>query len=300
MRLTLGSIGFGLFLTGCPAEDPAPESGEDSTSASADTTGSDVGMSEGPEADSSTGAPEETGTEGSDTGATDTGLPAGPCDIFGGDCPEGTKCMPYADDRGTTWNSTFCSPLDDDPVGLDEACTVVDSLTSGVDNCGPSLMCWNVDEKTLAGTCIGLCTGSAEEPECADECASCQLSAQGPLALCLASCDPVAQQCPDGEACYPVNTDFACAPIATDGEGAVGDACVGINSCAAGNFCASAAASPDCMDEACCVSFCDTEAADPCPGAPQDVVCEPWFEAPAPSNACVDLGVVGACVVPEK
>ena len=36
------------------------------------------------------------------------------CDLWGQDCPDGEKCMPWASNGGT-WNATRCSPVVDSP-----------------------------------------------------------------------------------------------------------------------------------------------------------------------------------------
>ena len=34
------------------------------------------------------------------------------CDMWTQNCPEGEKCMPWANDNGGAWNSSKCSPID--------------------------------------------------------------------------------------------------------------------------------------------------------------------------------------------
>src|SRR5690349_13167900 len=71
-----------------------------------------------------------------DTGILDTGeiggdfipVPDWPfgdeCDIWEEDCPEGYKCMPWANDGGNAWNATRCSPIAPDAHAPGESCTV--------------------------------------------------------------------------------------------------------------------------------------------------------------------------------
>ena len=43
------------------------------------------------------------------------------CNPFTQDCPEGEKCMPWANDGGGSWNATRCSPISDNPGEPGEA-----------------------------------------------------------------------------------------------------------------------------------------------------------------------------------
>src|SRR5262245_46725118 len=44
------------------------------------------------------------------------------CDAWAMDCPRGEKCMPWANDGGSEWNATRCSPLDPDPAHPGDQC----------------------------------------------------------------------------------------------------------------------------------------------------------------------------------
>src|SRR5689334_19955710 len=57
------------------------------------------------------------------------------CDVWIDDCPVGTKCMPWANDGGNSWNATRCTPLAEDPNGIGEPCTVEGSPVTGIDDC---------------------------------------------------------------------------------------------------------------------------------------------------------------------
>ncbi len=59
------------------------------------------------------------------TAPTSATYAAGPDEVAGGipfiwaqDCPEGEKCMPWANDGGGSWNATRCSPLDPNPSAV--------------------------------------------------------------------------------------------------------------------------------------------------------------------------------------
>lgn len=105
-------------------------------------------------------------------------------------------------------------------------------------------------------------------------------------------CDPIAQNCPDGQACYPVMAEFECYGISE--AGAQGDDCGFIDVCDAGLFCAAAAIVDGCMDDVgCCTAFCDlSELPDPCQDISPAMFCVPWF---AEGEAPPGLELVGAC-----
>ena len=219
------------------------------------------------------------------------------CDMFAQDCPEGEKCMPWANDGGTAWNATRCSPISDNPGQAGDMCTVEGSGVSGIDDCDIGSMCWDVDPETNMGTCVALCTGDEADPICEDPDTACAIVNEGAIVLCLPSCDPLLQDCPDGQACYPINDDFLCVPDASGEMGVYGDPCEFINACDPGLMCLGAAAVPDCTgSQGCCSEVCDTS--DPsgdaqCSGA--DQACEPWYEEGAAPPGYED---VGACALP--
>jgi len=229
--------------------------------------------------------------------APDGGLENHECDIWIDDCPPGFKCMPWANDGGGSWNATKCSPLAEDPNGVGDPCAVVQSGVGGIDDCEAHAMCWNVDPETNEGTCVALCTGGEANPTCADPCVSCFVSASGVVNLCLPICDPLAQDCVPGEACYPVNDTFSCAPDAGGDAGVLGDPCEYLNWCDPGLFCANADTLPNCAGPAgCCTRLCDASAADPCAGI-AGTECVPYFEENQ-QPPCYG-GVVGGCLLPE-
>lgn len=218
----------------------------------------------------------------------DAGILTG-CDPFTQDCPQGFKCTPWAPDGGATWNSTRCSPVDDMPGMVGDSCTVEGSATSGIDTCGVGLMCWDVDPVIEIGRCIALCTGSEAEPTCQDAGASCYEIAG--VFMCPSLCHPLLQDCSAGEACYPVDSEFVCAPDVSGDMGAFGDPCRFINACDAGAVCIGGAQVPGCLgDTGCCTPLCD--ASDPaCPGG---TTCTNWYvEGEAPPG----YEDVGVCVI---
>ncbi len=106
------------------------------------------------------------------------------CDVYMQDCPDGEKCMPWANDGGDEWNATQCTPISDRPAEPGEPCTVEGGPTSGIDSCAASAMCWQVDPGTNMGNCIAMCTGSADMPVCEDPGTQCVVFTADVLALC--------------------------------------------------------------------------------------------------------------------
>jgi hypothetical protein len=192
-------------------------------------------------------------------------------------------------------------PIDSEPGQPGDPCTVEGSGVSGLDDCDIGAMCWDVDPETNMGTCVGFCGGSDTDPTCEDPDTTCVIANNGVLILCLQVCDPLLQECPEGQACYPVNTDFACAPDASGPDlGAYGDPCEYINACDPGLFCGDAAIVPDCAGASgCCSEFCDIEdpqGAAQCSGAGGGQDCTPWY---AEGDAPPGFEQVGACSIPQ-
>ncbi|MEX1364920.1 MAG: ribulose phosphate epimerase [Nannocystaceae bacterium] len=241
--------------------------------------------------------------DGGSTGASfvatpDGGGPAVECDVWEQDCPDEEKCMPWANDGGSSWNATRCSPVSDNPGQVGDECTVDGSGVSGIDDCDVGSMCYYVDPETNVGTCVGFCEGSPAAPMC-EPGFLCSISNNGVLILCRAECDPLLQDCLGSAACLPANgTDgFVCIVDASGESGAPGDPCEFLNSCDPGLFCANAEVVPDCVGSGgCCSEFCDLSDADPDAGCSQTgQTCQTWFEEGAAPPQYVD---VGACALP--
>lgn len=220
----------------------------------------------------------------------------GGCSLWEQNCPRGQKCTAYSSNGASEFDATRCVDVVRDPRGVGESCNAFDQR-AGQDDCELGTICWHVDPDTLVGECVGFCEGTETEPSCDDPCADCVISGATVLALCLSACDPIAQDCDEGSACYPVNDTFVCAPDAGADEGAIGSTCEFINVCDPGNFCAPAENLPACDGTGCCAPYCDVGANDGCDALLPGTVCRPWFEdLPAPS--CVDFERVGGCLAP--
>jgi hypothetical protein len=176
-----------------------------------------------------------------------------------------------------------------------EPCDVEGSGVSGTDSCELGAMCWDVDPETLEGVCVAFCVGSADNPVCEDANTSCAINGDGVLALCLPSCDPLLQDCGEGQLCAPVADAFSCVPDASGDMGAPGDPCEFINVCDPGMFCASTELVPGCdgAGAGCCTAFCDLGEAPPACLPGQE--CTPWYE---PGNAPPGHEDLGACALP--
>jgi len=313
-----------VIVAGCSDRTVASDGGDTgggSTTASDDGGGDDGGGDDGGNDDGTTTGPDggstDTTTDEGDT--TSDGWTTGDdgcafygacpdvgdipleCDVWAQDCPEGEKCMPWANDGGDSWNATKCTPLDPDPKQPGETCTVEGSGVSGVDDCELGAMCWDVDPETLEGVCVGLCTGSPIAPICSDPETQCSIYNDALLPLCLAACDPLVQDCPDGDLCIPASgpDGFICILDASGDEGQYGDPCEKVNVCDPGLFCANAESVPDCVSMVgCCTEFCDLTAPDPlayCSGVADGIECVPWYE---PGQAPQGYDHVGACTLP--
>ncbi len=273
-----GSSSGGFTTVPDPTSDPTAATDPEPETGGSTTTGS---------ADGSTGDCLFIGCDQETTGVSVE------CDIFEQNCPEGEKCMPWANDGGSSWNATRCTPIDTNPAGLYELCTVEGSGVSGIDSCELGMMCWNVDAETLVGTCIGLCTGSTNAPTCVDESAHCNINGEGILALCLPSCDPIGEEpCPDGEGCYPTNYGFACIPDASGPKmGGLFEPCEFVNACDPTLFCAS----PDFVGACepgsggCCTPYCDLSN----PECPDPTSCVPFYEKGTTPPGLEDVGICG-------
>lgn len=214
------------------------------------------------------------------------------CDVLAQDCPAGEKCMPWANDGGDVWNATRCSPVAADPDGPGEPCTVEGSPTSGIDTCDHGAMCWDVDPATNEGTCVQFCTGNLAEPMCREG-SLCSITNDDLLILCLPTCDPLLQTCPDGQVCVPSwSSGFICTPTVPEPAGP-GEPCESIDACEPGLACVGAELVPDCMATGCCTALCDIT--DPMPPCLPGQACTAWFE---PGAAPPDLENVGACALP--
>ena len=189
--------------------------------------------------------------------------------------------MPYANDGGNAWGATMCAPIVAEPDAPGQACEVFESQVSGLDTCAVGSMCWDVGPENLEGTCVAFCSGAEGDPFCDDPSRYCA-AIGSVLILCLPTCDPLLQDCPEFLACHWLGQDFACI-VDSSGpdEGAAGGECRFTNGCDPGLHCSDAGR---------CTPFCDLSA----PACPAGQRCEPWYGDPALAKpGYANVGVCG-------
>lgn len=321
-KVLISLLGSALLAFGCDADsdETTGQVGSDSSETSSETEGdtavtsaSDTNETTESASDSNTTNASDTEDTGETAGDTedggDSGISTGfitdpdgggvsiECSLWDQDCGEGEKCAPWANDGGSAWNATRCVPVDANPAQPGDPCTVEGSGISGIDTCDVSSMCWDVDPETNEGVCTAFCTGSENAPVCDDPDTSCSIANDGTIILCLPSCDPLLQNCPDGQACYPIDNSFVCAPDASgDDMGADNDPCEYINACDSGNVCVV----PDIVDgcpagsTGCCQAVCDLTDAT-ADGCTANETCEAFFEE---GNVPPGYEDVGICSLP--
>jgi hypothetical protein len=210
------------------------------------------------------------------------------CDPFAQDCPEGEKCVPYAS-TGGTWDANKCVPITGDGQPGDPC--VYGGVIEATDDCDGSGICWNtqqIDGQSI-GICTAFCEGTADTPQC-NEGETCIISNEGSINLCIPSCDPNANECPDEYQCTWINDGFACVPVSQDPSG-VGEPCTLINDCPSGSVCVLAELLAGCSDAACCAAFCSLSM----PMCEEPFTeCMSFFEDPPPAG----FEDIGICVSP--
>lgn len=270
------------------------DSSETETSSSAGTDDAGTTSSTGgggptsSTASSSDGQTESCGTESCepDEGAQRE------CEVVDQNCPPGQKCMPYASAGDLNRDSTHCVEVVADPQPPGAPCTVDDWPASGFDSCDDQSMCFNVDPETLAGTCAAFCDGDSWPYSCEDPLAHCLLANEKLVAVCVRDCDPLKQDCAEGQACYPTESGtYECDWDQSGSEGNYQSACTSHRDCQAGSLCAPGMFVYGCADEACCTDFCalDQEQLDDlgCPDMDKGVECRSLHQPlglPAPGK----------------
>lgn len=101
-------------------------------------------------------------------------------------------------------------------------------------------------------------------------------------------CDPLSQDCPEGQACALLDPDFACIEVAT--WGLAGDACAAPSECGPGLACCPGLYLVGCDAGACCTSLCDVgDAGAECLGAGE--TCVALYSGPDVPPAYLSYGV---------
>ena len=137
------------------------------------------------------------------------------------------------------------------------------------------------------GTCTLFCSGTVDDPQCppGSACLGDEV-----INFCIEVCDPIAQDCAEGTACYWTGQDFNCVLETQDIP--TGGSCAFFNDCAGGNFCAAAQFVPGCEGDSCCAAYCDLQDPEACPDP--ELECTPFFEDPAPEG----FEQIGLCIAP--
>jgi len=233
-----------------------------------------------------------TDTQGTDTQGTDTDTDTSCafftcnedipeeeeyCDYVYELCPEGSKCSLDGD-----FYESACFDLVPMPDMLGEPCEPSDQWPGGMDSCDYDLLCWEE-------SCVPFCHIGEDDFSCPSgyHCIGCQDCA---LWICIPSCDPLLQDCTEGDVCIPDGDSFICALDASGDEGTYGDPCEYANACDPGLYCLSSKYVPECKGAGCCTPFCDL--ADPsCPD--EALECIPWFEEGSAPPGNEDIGFCG-------
>lgn len=244
----------------------SPEPADDTGGSSSSSGGSDASSGPSTGVDPTTGAPCTTQCQ--------QDLPSLECDLLAQDCPAGSKCSSNGD-------LSFCAPLDPDPGVPGEACTIT---AKGVDSCAAGAFCW------IDGLCHRLCEQGVA-PGC--PMGSACVNGDGFAQICVASCEPMLQNCPVGQECViPSSNVPVCAPDISGAGGEAGDVCEFVNGCDPGNQCDQKHSVPDCAGDSCCTPFCDFGIPEPiCPAGQKCLLFYPVGTAPA------GLEFIGTCGV---
>lgn len=291
-------VALGLLAGACAKNDPQTtadaSTGGDASSATTDEPGS--AASTGDDQDPSTAATSVTTTSAGATGdattgvgsTDDTGGGGGECDPQQQDCGEGEKCTAVAKTEGTPWDYNKCVPVMGDGQAGD-LCDIEDNKYSGRDNCAKGLLCMLSDQDGKGGVCIEFCS---PDSECTMSDATCEVYNDGILPICLPPCDPLIQDCPEGQACYEGATSFVCfKEVAKPGMGGQGTPCMSVNICQKGFTCAEAATQQGCPGEGCCSAFCPVSEGDALCGP--DLMCLPFFPEGMAPEGYQDVGICG-------
>lgn len=245
-----------------------------------------------------------TGTSGTGeaptSGTSGTGGLSGECDPWKQDCPDGYKCMAYAEEGEPVFTGTKCTPVAENPGTEGDPCKVEGGWWTGVDDCDYGYACWNIDHTTNTGVCVALCTGNPQAYDCPSQDDACVFWAPGFAHICLPTCDPLAQDCPAGQSCRPNWSsdvqEFTCGAEYSGDEGQEFDPCELDGMCDPGFICGPSSAATECEQNGgfCCLSYCDL--ADPqCNG--QGAECLSFYSL-AGFEPSPEYANVGICVIP--
>jgi hypothetical protein len=230
-------------------------------------------------------------SSGNTAGATDgqaAGDPVFECDPVSQDCPEvGDRCTAIFSNGAQ--NLYACIS---DPGSLELFDTCTPDPSSGVDGCGPGLICLGDPDGT--GTCVGLCL---DDSDC--DGALCLVDPRELVPYCALECDPFTPLCVGSVECRRVQDRFTCKFPKAGDEGFILDPCdPGTDEgCGSGVVCIQGPLIPGCESAGCCTPVCDVddvESDTDCQAALDSVAvgCTELFMSPAPG-----FSGYGACLV---
>lgn len=225
------------------------------------------------------------------------GSSGGQCNLFLQDCKAGEKCTAWNMDGGVFPNGTKCVPATGEKEA-GEGCTVDGMFGEGIDDCAKGSICLDLDNNGTA-TCVAYCAGSMEAPSCPEATDECAFLFEPTVPLCFPACDPLAQDCNDGDACVPnvavLGAEyFVCMPMVGTG-GTYKDTCALISGCDEGFQCIPADNVPGCNPSAfyCCSVWCDLETPETCLDYDQTIACVPWYEEGKATPGYENVGICG-------
>jgi hypothetical protein len=107
-------------------------------------------------------------------------------------------------------------------------------------------------------------------------------------------CNPLENDCPEGELCIFFNTEFQCFPATGDGTGVFGASCDTATDCNEGLACIQSVFFSNCAGDACCSPNCDLSEPNNCPDVGDGTFCMQWFMGRVDTDPCyVNAGVCG-------
>ena len=285
-----------LAVAGVACRPSAEDTETTATTATSSSTSRDDTTTESTDASVGSTASETTGMD------PDVGGEGGLCSLILQDCPEGQKCVPYNMSGGIIPDNVKCVEEPINPDGVGEPCKTYNNFGSGDDSCAKGGMCFDIDNDG-DGSCVGHCFGTPESPLCLKPEEKCVTFFDPPVPLCFVSCDPLVQNCPEGEGCYMDapnigSEGFVCMPtvLAPSEDGDYGDLCYNQAGCAPGFSCIWPENVPDCKFEYCCSPWCDLDSnPEICSELHPTMDCVPWYEE---GKAQPGLESLGICAIP--
>jgi len=256
-----------------------------------DGPGNTGGNDGGPGGDDANDATEDDAADTEDDGGSfiekpDGGSIGNQCDPAEQDCPKGEKCTSYVSvPGGKTVDATKCVPDEGDGLAGEPCLREAEN-----DDCAAGFFCMtDVSGHTGEGFCLEYCNVMTMECEFGGECFAFN---DGALPVCEVTCDPLLQDCPNGQGCYAAFEDFVCAvPGHPEGQGADGDECATVQGCQPGLLCRTG--TNGCAGTSCCTPVCSLSGGgEECTDGSES--CVAALDAPPPM-----LMDVGFCAIPE-